>query len=173
MNDIGPFQDIIAVGWQTDEKFEFSDTGWSYFLSAGRFNEKPINSSFEGAPFSWTVRASLGIVDPWNPTTSYLRVYARRVLVLPEPRLIEVVADFDPPSGTVDAATVVTPISLYQETMRGTWMPPAVVGSPTSSGVVGPGRVDISIGLNSGWVTTTSDRPRPTNLDVTFTFSNI
>ena len=171
MNDIGPFQDIIAVGWGK-EQFTPSDTGWLVDFTAE-------GGEFIGAPFSWTVRLvlpAISFLDDLDQDFN-IRVYAQRDVVFDRPYFVAMACVFYDGAingfrGSEDVATVSSNVTFYQESTSFEGEP-QVAGDPNGSGTIPAGPFRAVLGLTSGNIIPTRDRPEPTTLDVTFTFTPI
>jgi hypothetical protein len=85
MNDIGPFQDIVAVSWRDDDDdFIPSDTGWDVFISYRDSISVVEPPSFEGGTFDWSVRLLGGSTTP-APGGSTENVQAVRTVTISRP----------------------------------------------------------------------------------------
>ena len=156
MNDIGPFQDIIAVGWG-ESQIEASDSGWT-------FTER-FAGSVTGTPFGWTVEMELGV----NPNPSSLEqdvARATRDVVFDRAFLVEVTSSLSL-SGQADSAIISTDEFFYRESLNST-----VMGTPNGSYVAGAGSHSFNVSL-SDYQAVPTGRSGISTFSVTFTFTPI
>ena len=155
MNDIGPFQDIIAVGWGTSSIVP-SDSGWT-------FTER-FAGSVTGTAFGWTVEMELGV----NPNPSSLEqdvARAIREVVFDRDTLIEVSSSISL-SGNSDKGIIWTDGFFYQQYLNSS------NGTPSGSYVAGAGSHNFNVSL-SDYQAVPTGRSGISTFSVTFTFTPI
>jgi len=170
--DIGPFQDIIEVGWAPPSGgFEPSDEGWQILILACEDDPDIITAEWVGGVFSWTV--TLRIFPEFRDEDNFFicrqrRVSGTRRIVLPAAKNVAISISIDDGTGdNSDQFTVTTSNSFFfQRTADGQ------IGSTTASVVEGPGPVEIFVAATSASVNPGA-RPDTTEMTVTFTWSDL
>lgn len=159
-NDIGPFQDIIEVGWSDDA----GDTGWVVNAS-GATAAGP--AEFLGGDFDWDVTLVLPIRQMGEPPEQ--QVIANRTVNWNRRRLLSITATIFNGSGydsggffggeefETDVETILTDQSFYQKTNFG------VTGTPNVSNLIIPkGPFSINLGLSYAAVSAPKRDPEST-----------
>ena len=155
MVDIGPFQNIIAVGWG-ESQIQPSDTGWT-------FTERFAGSVF-GTPLAWSVEMELGPNTSPQALEQDLARAVRRVVF--DRAYLVTITSSESLSGNADTAIISTDDFYYQNSNSGT------IGQPNGEYVALPGENFFNVSLSDSQ-SIPQGRSGTSTFTVNFTFTEI